>query len=328
MRMIQSSSQRGAMLAWTALFMVVLMGCAALVIDLGLGWTSRRNLVTTTDAAALAAAQEYALGGTGCDAVASNYVSLNAPGATMTACDPLGTNAVTVDAEQNITTSFAQVLGLTDFDTESSSTAKWGQPNGATGLRPFGLCSEAPGMQQFLANPQATQTHRIDYNKASPDQCGGNNVPGNWGTIDFDGGANSNQDTKDWVENGYDDAVYSGTLGGTCGAEPYACYEGDTGATTGANKETKDLMDSGMYFGLPIFDYAIGNGAGSTFHLIGFARVRIVDFKFNGAEDQRFITLQFEPGIITGSCCNPGGPPTNAKAIAICAVDRKNLGAC
>jgi hypothetical protein len=292
---------------------------------------SRRNLVTTTDAAALAAAAEYSRGGNGCASVASNYVGLNAPGATMTACDVSlngATGYVSVDALENIPTNFARVLGISDFDTASSSTAQWGPPSSLTGLRPFGLCSEAPGMQQFLADPLTTQTHRIEYTKDSPDQCGGNNVPGNWGTIDFDGGANSNNDTKDWVENGYDDAVYAGTLGGTCSAEPYACYEGDTGATTGANKETEDLMDSGIYFGLPIFDYAEGNGAGSTFHLIGFARVRIVDFKFNGSQNQRFIELQFEPGILTGSCCNPGGPPTNVKVIAICAVDRNNLGAC
>ncbi len=315
------------MLVWTALFMVVLIGCAALVIDLGVGWTSRRNLITTTDAASLAAAQEFALGGNGCGAVASAYVASNAPQATMTACQRAG-NTVSVDAEENITTSFAQVLGLTDFDTAASSTARWGAPAGATGLRPFGLCSEAPGMQQFLGDPLTAQIHTIDYTKDSPDQCGGNDVPGNWGAIDFNAGANSNNDTKDWVENGYDDAVFAGTVGGTCAAEPYACYEGDTGGVTGVSNETRALANSGQYFGLPIFDYAEDNGANSTFHLIGFARVRIVDFEFNRQQVDRFITLEFTPGLITGTCCNSGGPSSNASVIQICAVDRKNLGAC
>ena len=36
--------------------------------------------------------------------------------------------------------------------------------------------------------------------RVSPGDCGAN-VPGNWGVEDFDGGANSNSDTRDWIEN-------------------------------------------------------------------------------------------------------------------------------
>ncbi|MGI9610709.1 MAG: pilus assembly protein TadG-related protein [Acidimicrobiia bacterium] len=328
-RIGRGPNQRGAVLAWTAILLTVLIGCAALAIDLGLGWMSRRNLVTTTDAAALAAAAEYSAGGDGCASVASSYVGLNAPGATMTACDVSAngtTGYVTVDALENINTNFAQVLGVTDFDTTSSSTAQWGPPSAATGLRPYGLCSESAEMQAFLANPQATQTHTIAYTKTDLTACG--NSEGNWGEIALNRGSPSQSQIKDWVENGYNGEVLAGTLGGICAVEAYACYPPSPGTITGASKEMKDLQDSGIYFGLPIFDSVEGNGANAQFHLVGFVKVRVVDFKFNGAEQNRYMTLEFSPGLITGSCCNPGGPQTNAVVIAICAVDRNNLGAC
>lgn len=330
MRRIENQpGQRGAILAWTAILLTVLIGCAALAIDLGVGWNARRNLVTTTDAAALAAAQEYASGGNGCASIAGNYVGLNAPGANMTACDPVGNAAdgyVSVDAQENIPTSFAQVLGISDFDTESSSTAQWGSADSATGLRPYGLCTESAAMQAFLANPDVVQTHKIDYTKADLNECGSST--GNWGEIALNNGTPSQAQIKDWVENGYDGAVQAGTVGGTCGTEAYACYPPSGGATTGASKEMKDLQDSGIYFGLPIFDTVFGNGANAQYHIVGFVRVRVVDFKFTGAEQQRYVTLQFAPGIITGTCCNPGGHATNADVIAICAIDRNKLGAC
>lgn len=323
--------ERGAITTIVALAIVALLACAALVIDIGLGWQSRRNLVTTTDAAALAAGNAYAAGSTGCNTVAANYVNLNAPGATMTSCtSSLNGNAgtVTVDAEQDINAIFGRVVGLNDLPTASSTTVQWGPPSGATGLRPFGLCSEAPGMASFLANTSSTQTHRIAYTKDSPNQCGGNNVPGNWGTINFDGGGGGANETRDWVDNGYDGSVFSGTAGGDCGSEAFACYPGSTGADAGVANAVRNLRDSGIYFGLPIYDLASGNGSNAQYHVVGFARVRIVDFQFNGQESQRFIELEFRPGVLTGSCCNPGGPQTNAVAIAICAVDNKNLGAC
>jgi len=330
MRRIGSQQgQRGAILAWTAILLTVLIGCAALAVDLGVGWNARRDLVPTIVAAALAAAQEYASGGNGCATIASNYVGLNAPGATMTACDPVGNAAdgyVSVDAEENIPTSFAQIFGVSAFDTESSSTAQWGAASSATGLRPYGLCTESPAMQAFLSDPNTVQTHTIDYTKSDINDCG--TTTGNWGEIALDRGPGGQNDIKEWVKNGYDGPVQAGTVGGTCGNETFACYPPSPGETTGASKEMKDLRDSGIYFGLPMYDTVFGNGANAEFHIVGFVRVRVVDFKFNGAESQRYMTLEFAPGIITGTCCNPGGPATNADVIAICAIDRNNLGSC
>lgn len=326
------SSERGAVVVFVVIAIVVLLASAALAIDIGVGWNARRNLVTSTDAAALAAGGEYASGGVGCNAVAQTYLGYNAPTATMTACTPafVGSSGyVTVKAAEDVDAYFGRVLGRTALTASSSTTVQWGNPASATGLRPFGLCSESLEMIAFLANPDAIQTHKISYTKANASDCNDNGaVPGNWGTINFDGGPGGANETGDWVDNGYDDAVFSGTLGGTCTNEAYACYPPSTGADAGVIAKVKALQKLGIFFGLPLYDTVSGNGSNAEFHFIGFARVKIVDFKLNGAEAQRFIELQFEPGLLTGSCCNPGGPATNAYVIAICAVDKTDLNDC
>ncbi|HEX5094410.1 MAG TPA: hypothetical protein VFX21_00290, partial [Acidimicrobiia bacterium] len=141
-----------------------------------------------------------------------------------------------------------------------------------------------------------------------------NNGPGNWGVMDFDGGANSNADTKEWTRNGYPGEI---TLPST--------VPGDTGAFSNSlGSELTYLENSGEFFGLPIYDSAAGNGSNAKFHVIAVAYVKLIDFKANGAEAQRYMTLVFDRGVMEGRCCNPNGIDTGVRALRICDVDTLN----
>ena len=158
--------------------------------------------------------------------------------------------------------------------------------------------------------------------------CGGTNIPGNWGTVDFDGGANSNSDTKDWVENGYPGEVeFSNHAVSSCAGEPH-CYEGDTGALSGINSELNGLRSSGIYFTLPVFNFVENPGGNALLHLMGVVRVRLIDFQVNGPEASRFFTLSVKPGLITGTCCGGGSGAGGNKVITICGVDPSQFAAC
>lgn len=168
--------ERGVTLAFVALSMAVIIGIAALVIDLGAGRLARRSLVTATDAAALAAAQEYALGGDPCPvgsaqpgaiinpasvaaSVAGDYLLKNYPDATLVApcaktnviydrLAPAGTvevgGQITIRAQDRIDTSFAPAIGGADsIGTSAASSAHWGPPSAISQLRPLGLCALA-----------------------------------------------------------------------------------------------------------------------------------------------------------------------------------------
>jgi len=308
-------SDRGATTAITALFLSAALGFGALVIDVGNSWQERRHLVTATDAAALGAVQDYVRGDNGCTLSAGPLVLANNSDATMSDCNhkPITQTTpgwVTVEAEANVNFLFAGALGFSDTDVTSSTTARY--DFAATvdgGLRPFGLCLDALDALTPTIVPGNGEVYRIYYGKdAQPDSCGGNDVPGNWGILDFDGGANSANDTKDWVLNGYDGPVSIGDV-----------IEGDTGAISNSLKSELDFLITVDHFTLPVFDFAVENGANSEFTINNFTVVRLIDYKVTGPQEDRWIELEFLDEVVQGGGGGPGG--FGAYVIGICAVD-------
>ena len=285
-------ADEGSTTVLVAIMATVLFGMAAIVIDAGEVWAARRQLVTAGDAAALAAAQEYALGGNGCASVASGYVADNYPEASVDTCSIVG-DRIHVGAEVVVQHQFAQVLGRTETTVDVDVYAKFGTASSGTGLRPFGLCATSDGFLAWQASGHSTsQVFRIDYTKDALADCG-STIPGNWGLIDFNGGSNSNSETKDWVQNGYQGVV---TVPGT--------YEGDPGAFSNS-------MGVGSIVGerilLPVFDTGSGNGANATFDLVGIVGVIIHGYKANGAASSRYLDIQFVTAVLSGGCCDGGG---------------------
>src|SRR5207249_1610024 len=99
-------------------------------------YAERRALITATDAAAMAAAQQYALKVEGCNTDttadpdgAYALMAANQPGATITGCTRTGKVAngyVTVNATQQIDYLFGPVIGHSTGTAAASSTARWG----------------------------------------------------------------------------------------------------------------------------------------------------------------------------------------------------------
>ncbi|MCZ7525582.1 MAG: pilus assembly protein TadG-related protein [Acidimicrobiia bacterium] len=314
-------AERGGVAVIVAVLAVPLFALGAYALDLGNLWQTRRHLVTATDAAALAAAQTYAVGDNGCGGVDDAFVAANFSAATVQACTPSAGAAggdssgyVTVDALTTVRFTFAGVLGHDDSDVRSATTAMYGIPSAYTGLRPLGLCLDAsPELAAWLNLPDgpdgSSGTVRITYSKEHPDACG-SDVPGNWGVLDFDGGANSNADTRAWLRDGYPGEVSVGQI-----------VDGDTGAfSTSLNSALQYLLDTGLVFGLPVFDTATGNGSNARFHVAAVVAVKIVGFRTTGSQADRYIDLQFQQAVLQGSCCTQG-PDTGVRAVRICAVD-------
>ena len=310
---------RGVTSAVFVLLLAIFLGMTGLVVDITAAWIGRRNLVTTTDAAALAAVQDYVEGVNGCTNSAPDYVGRNAPNATMTACNhvaPSGSTPgrVTVEADNTVNFIFAPILGLADTTVASSTTTSYDLASRVEGgLRPFGLCLDALNALTPTIVPGNGVVYRIVYGKDNqPDSCGGEDVPGNWGVLDFDGGANQQIDIRNWTEFGYDGEVAIGDI-----------IEGDTGAFSNSlNSELTALMAEES-FTLPIFDVATGNGANANFQIENFAAVRLAGFKANGPEADRYLDIEFLNAVVQGG---GGGDPTNlgAYVIGICAVDGVN----
>lgn len=311
------TNDRGAATAIFVFFLSAALGLSALVIDVGNGWQERRHLTISTDAAALAAAQDYVKNINGCAVSAGSVVASNNSDATMSSCvntTPAGSTPgrVTVEAEATVEYLFAGALGFSQTTVTSSTTVSYqsaGMVSG--GLRPFGLCAGVLSTLTPTVVPGNNEVYRIYYGKdAQPDTCGdANDIPGNWGILDFDGGANSQDDIKDWTRNGYDGEVSIGDI-----------IQGDPGAFSNALKTELNYLKTVDHFALPVFDIATGNGANADFRIERFAAVRLHDFKANGPEKDRYFEIEFLNEVVQGG----GGGPTDglgAFVIGICAVD-------
>jgi Flp pilus assembly protein TadG len=323
-------NSRGATALIVSVSLVAIFGFTALSVDLGNAWQNQRELVNASDAAALAAAQEYALLGNGCYSIAPSYITKNKSDAAMTACEPSegaengdSSGWVLVTAGSTVTYAFAPVIGTDSSDLDSSAAARYGIPSSAGGLRPFGLCSDTlqnlPEFASWDRSAGPSSAVEIVYsNTSNPADCNsGSPVPGNWATMDFDGGSNSNSDIQQWTMNGYP---------GLVGPGPVA---GDTGAfSPSLASELQSLQDRQLVFPLPIFDGATGTGSNAVFNVVGFVSVRVIDYKTNGGQATRSLTLEFHTSTIEGQCCDPTGLDTGTRVVQLCAATKDNLTGC
>ena len=297
--------------------LVVLLGLGAMVIDLGSAWQHRRQLVTATDGAALAAAQEFASGGDGCESVAADYYNRNAPAsAEEEVCTP-GNHSVRVDGSDTVQFGLARIFGIDDQVVNSSTTASWEQAVAVKGLRPIGLCLGV--LEDLGASPPSPgQEITIPWDNNGPDVCspGGENVPGSWGYIDFNGGGNAGNEIIDWTENGYDELVSPGT------------YEPFTGAHGNMQSAIEGLIASAECVALPVYEHASGNGNNARFTVIDFATVTITGVRFTGAPADRYLSFRFTPCLVQGDGAAGGGVDYLASVIAICKVDNSPVDNC
>jgi Flp pilus assembly protein TadG len=315
--------ERGAVAVVVAVVAVVLFGAAAYAIDTGNLWQTRRNMVTASDAGALAAAGQYARGLDGC-AAAVGVLTANRSDAALDSCTPSGTGThgyVTVSGHTTVPLSFAGIFGMSNKQVDAATTAEWGTPSSATGLRPIALCLTAtPELEDWLnlpAGPSGPTTSpvKITLSNAQPDACvdSDGNASGNWG-LAFGDGNTSNSSTKDWLENGYPNEVGIGEN-----------IDANTGAFSGSVADALEtLQDDGTWFALPVFDRVVGEGGTkATYHVVAFVRVQLVDYDVTGTQASRFITVNFDRGLIQGKCCG-FGPDTGTHVVRICDVDAVN----
>jgi Flp pilus assembly protein TadG len=313
-RCCRGHDERGAIAVIVAIVLVLLMSMVAFALDSGNGWQTRRHLITATDSASLAAAETYAEGANGCGGVASSYTTSNVPNATVTGCamttfEP-GAGMVTVSAQVPWHMNFAGIMGFGDRNVHSTTTAAFGKPLGVYGLRPLALCNASTAFKQWLTSNMTTGfTATIPYGKSAPGDCGAN-VPGNWGIQDFNGGANSDQDIKNWLQSGYPGLVTAPSS-----------VPGNPGAFSNSLGSALDyLVTNQIVFALPVYDSASGNGNNAQFHVIGFVSARLDAYQATGSAASRWLQITFLSHVVQGTCCSHGGD-TGTRVVFICAVD-------
>ena len=163
-----AGAEGGQVIVLTVLVLIVLLGMAALVVDVGYAYYTQRSLQSSTDAAALAGAQELPNAAVA-TTVAQRYSGVpgakneqaNVPSVTAsveTLCRPEApckpVNAIEVEQTAVVSTLFARVLGI-DTYTVSTRAVAW-QRSGGTPWAIFAYDSECGSLVLKVNGGDAT----------------------------------------------------------------------------------------------------------------------------------------------------------------------------
>jgi len=299
----RAAGDSGAVAILVALLLIVLIGFGALAVDMGYAYAVKRQQSVSVDAAALAGAQAvgieyrdlYPTGGDGCTPTTKSQVDAAAQAAATdnyAKNDPQGDwddpivdvacegedFTVTVAGSSTLQTLLGGVLGQTELRPGAQATAIVSGTPAYSGLRPYAICiDDIDAALSYLDTTQQTTTQQTEFafggngnNSNSEAVTCGDNPPGNWGLVDFDGGANGTPSLGDWTENGYGGPV---TI-------PDLAMPGDPGANFNANK-VRDALDSivGDTVLLPIASvWNDGGGNNASFNATGVLSAEICGF--------------------------------------------------
>jgi Flp pilus assembly protein TadG len=273
--------ERGAVIIMVALLMVVFLGMAALVVDVGAAYVERRQLQNGADAGALAVARSCALGACGAmTTTALGLANANSEDGT-SAIDSVVVNAtartatvITSTRLPNGTTAvpftFAPVLGVDSAHIDATAVAAWGPPKRATAVAlAMSACdfvsatsngsSFTPLGPPWPALPVTIVFH-VGNGNAAPGTCNegpaGQFLSGGFG----------------WLDN---------TTGCNVGLTRGAVATEQPGNAPHNGCAPADLLRKIVQ--IPIYDVAGGSGNNGTFHIKGFAAFYVTGFSFPGS---------------------------------------------
>jgi hypothetical protein len=294
--------RKGFVNVFVAILMVIILGCAALAVDVGMLTLEKAKLQNACDAAALAGAQELPDDITEAENKAIKYADENGvPDTEITLIDITeGNRKITVKAERTVSYSFARVLGINQGVVKAQASAENAPINEIGGLRPFGVVDDV-----FVLNST------VVLELGSWD-----NVGGNFGSLAFDGSGGDVY--RDTVENG---SISSWQIGDEVPTQ--------TGNMVGPSRQgisdiinqcthtpecTSDSyqMDCPRIITVPLID-ALDTHGSTTVIIVGFARF-FIDEVSNGGSVA--ITGQFIEEVTVGSS-DPSDPDFGVRTVKL-----------
>jgi Putative Flp pilus-assembly TadE/G-like len=269
----QSSGQAYVL---TILFLVVLLGMAAAVLDVGSWYRAQRALQATVDAAALAGAQKLPESTGEASALANDYAAKNGGGSITVSFsgDVVANDTITVEGTRPAPGFFAKVFGVDSVTVKAHAKARTGGISQAKYVVPIVVDEKHPKLQ-CNPNPCSGETElKYQHLKAngSPDGSG------NFGFINLTGdNGTGTSDLEKWITNGFD--KYLGL--------------GDYDARTGnpfSSSHIGDVLDArvGDILLFPIYRKLTGSGTGAKYQIVGWAAFRLTGIDVHGSNEKLF----------------------------------------
>ena len=274
--MTRFKSSCGQAYVITILFLVVLLGMSAAVLDVGSWYRAHRALQATVDAAALAGAQALPQSTADASALASQYAAKNGGGSMQISFSSkvYSHDTITVTGTRPAPGFFAKVFGVDSVTVKTHASARAGYPTQVKWVAPIVVNVKHP-MLNCNPNPceDATELDYYDLKTAkSPDGAG------SFGFINLTGenGIGSNQ-LGNWISNGFDKYLGVGT---------YFVSTGNPFSSTNIQGALNDKIKEGDVLLFPVYDKISGSGDNAKYHIVGFAAFLITSMDLKGSNEK------------------------------------------
>lgn len=259
----------------TILFLVVLLGAAAAVLDVGSWYRAQRSLQATVDAAALAGAQKLPESTGDATALANDYATKNG-GGTMKitfSSKVFASDTINVEGTRPAPGFFAKVLGIDSVTVRAHASARAGFPKEAKWVVPI-VVDEKHEKLQCNPNPCSGATELV-YQHFK--QNGSPNGSGNFGFINLTGGSQGTSDLGNLITNGWDQYMDLGN---------YDAVTGNMFSSNNIGGVLEARVGDVLLF--PIFRKLTGGGTNAKYEIVGWAGFRLTGMDLHGNNEKLF----------------------------------------
>ena len=299
--MTRLRSESGQALVLSTLFVAALLGCAALVIDVGSWFRAQRDTQLIADAAALAGAQELPDDTGKAYALAQEYTTKNkgtSPQISFSS-KAMPNDTIQVSVRTDAPGFFARVFSIDSVNVGAKAKARAGVPTSARYAAPIGVDKKHPLIAGCHPRPCFGKDTELDLEKTGP---------GAFRLINIDSsrGGTSPKILADWILRGYD------------GYMPLNWYFSDPGAKFNASEIQAALSTRiGDELLFPVYDDTRKGGANFEYEVIGWIGFVVTSFEARGSSGKLYgyFTRVVWEGILSES--SPPGEDLGVRSVEL-----------
>jgi hypothetical protein len=298
-------NESGQAIVLMTLSLVVIMGMAALVLDVGNWFHTKRRLQGTADAAALAGAQRLPDDPSGAQTMAMSYANQNGgdvAGANIIVTSTvLPNDTISVRARKTAPGIFSGILGIASADIDARAKARVGPPQQAEYVAPMVVYCDHPLIHNCPGNSMP------DFGVATTMNYDPMGAPGAFGMLNLDNGNGTpgTSSEADWILHGFNKYLGLGD------------YRSDPGAKF-SSSNIQSALDGriGSVLLFPVFRTLSGQGQNAKYEIIGWIGFHLTSYDVHGnnATLHGYFTKFIAHGILatTGGGGGGGGTPSSS----------------
>ena len=296
--MTRLSSQAGQATVITVLFLTVLIGATAMVLDVGAWFRADRKLQADSDAAALAGAQALPENVGVATALALEYGDRN--GGSIELDDityemrVLPNDTIVVDSDRDAPGVFTGLFGIDSVEVHAHAVARSGNIASAKYVAPI-VVNEKHPMLTCKPLPCFEEDTTLEYHHLKENGPSEPDGAGSFGFINLTGNTNpGTSELRDQILNGFDKYLPLGDYSARTG-NPFSAIKGDLEVRMGEE----------MLF--PVYRKLTGTGSGAKYQIIGFVGFVITDMDLAGNNEifYGYFTRVIWEGILSETADQP-----------------------